>query len=583
MEQPMMREKLGELRKLSVARSGRLKKEALCIAIFRGFLFLAAAYWLWWLFPSVFIFIYGFFILLLFLWMMKLQADKRKKLGFETAFQQVISRDLEEQKIQDTFKIPEELEHHPLSTDLDVFGHFSLHSAIHRSYSSASAIKLGKSLIDYPQDPATILGFQKELLALREKVEEVYRFFTLSLLASFSEKEERGLHDWLNSAHFKVNIWLIRGFTFLFLLVAIGVGMEVIPPQLLMYTFIVNLMLVYSRNKKIAALQVNLSRVHPSLEQVATQMGHWQETLSEEDEKSIWEEPRLALKSLSRIMARLDSRLNPLGAFISNGVFLYDLTTMYQLEQWRAKYATQLPGWMDELAKREVLASKGAYYMRQGGVFPGLGEGAFELQFKELIHPLMKREKAVGNSFSMTDKAQGIVLTGSNMSGKSTFLRTIGSSLILAHNGLPLPCLSFTFTPLQLYSAIRVNDSLEEDASYFYAELKRLASITKHAGTQPRVFILLDEILRGTNSADKQAGSRALLLQLIIHKKANAILATHDLSLTELASEYPDQIANYAFESRIIDNKLSFDFTLKKGVCSQLNAMFLMKTMGIME
>ena len=583
MEEPLMREKLEALRKLSFTRSRQLKKEALRIAIIRGFLFLGAVYWLYWLFPSPALFVYGFFILLLFLWMMKLQADKKKKLAFEIAFQQVISRDLEEQKIQDTFKMPEELEHHPLATDLDVFGHFSLHSAIHRTYSSASALQLGKSLIDYPQDPAVILQLQKEFLNLREKGEEVYRFFTLSLLASFSEKEEKGLRDWLESAHFKVNNWVIRGFTLLFFLVATGVGLERIPPQFLLYTFILNLMVVYSRIKKISALQLNLSKVHPSLEQVAAQMSQWQESLSGEEEKSVWEEPRLALRSLSRIMARLDSRLNPLGAFISNGIFLYDFSTMYQLEKWRSKYAVKLPAWLDELAKREVLVSKAAYFMRQGGVFPELSEAAFELKFTDLIHPLMKKEKAVVNSFSMTDKARGIVLTGSNMSGKSTFLRTLGSSLILAHNGLPLHCTSFRFTPLQLHSAIRVNDSLEEDASYFYAELKRLASITEHAGKQPRVFILLDEILRGTNSADKQAGSRALLLQLIIHKKANTILATHDLSLTELASEYPDQIANYAFESRIIDNKLSFDYTLKKGVCSQLNAMFLMKTMGIMD
>lgn len=578
-----MREKLEELRDLSKARIRSLKKEAMRIAIFRAVLFLGAAYWLWWLFPSSFLFFYAFFFLLLFLWMMKLQADKRKKLAFEMAFQQVVSRDLEGQTIQDSSKLPEELEHHPLATDLDVFGHFSLHSAIHRSYSSASALKLGKSLIEYPQDPADILCHQKEICALREKGEEVYRFFTLSLLASFSEKEEKGLRHWLDSAHFPVSLWMVRGFTLLFFLVAVAVGMEWIPPQLLLYTFIINLMLVYFRNKKITALQVNLSKVHPSLEHVAAQMSHWQEALSGDDEKQTWEEPRLALKSLSRIMARLDSRLNPLGAFISNGIFLYDLSTIHQLEQWRANYAEKLPGWLDELAKGEVLASKAAYFMRQGGIFPELSDASFEIQFHDLIHPLMKKEKAVANSFSMSDKARGIVLTGSNMSGKSTFLRTIGSSLILAHNGLPLLCASYKFTPLQLHSSIRVSDSLEEEASYFYAELKRLTEIMEQAKTQPRVFFLLDEILRGTNSADKQAGSRAMLLQLVINKQANGILATHDLSLTELESDYPNQLSNYAFESRIADNTLSFDYTLRKGVCSQLNAMFLMKKMGIMD
>lgn len=583
MEQPLMREKLAELRKSSETRIQKLKGQALRIAILRGILFLGAAYWLWWLFPASSIVIYGLCFLLLFLWMMKLQAELRKKISFETAFQQVIARDMEDDKPHATLPQREELEQHPLARDLDVFGHFSLHSAIHRSYSSASAHKLGNLLIDYPQNPEEILHQQNEIGRRSQKQEEIYRFFALSLLASFSEKQEKSLHDWLASAHFYVNLWMVRGFTLLFFFIVVAVGIEWIPGQFLLYAFILNVMLVYFRNKKIAALQVNLSKVHPSLEQIAEQMRLWQQELATEEEKAIWEEPRVALRSLSRIMARLDSRLNPLGGFLSNGVMLYDLYTMHQLEEWRAGYGKNLPEWMDELAKREVLASKVAYFMREGGVFPELSEATFELQFLDLIHPLMKKEKAVANSFSMNEKAKGIILTGSNMSGKSTFLRTLGSSLILAHNGLPLPCTSFIFTPLQLHSSIRVSDSLEEDASYFYAELKRLAEIMEYAGTQSRVFFLLDEILRGTNSADKQAGSRAMVLRLVIDKKANGILATHDLSLTELESDYPAQITNYAFESRIADNKLSFDYTLRKGVCSQLNAMFLMKTMGIMD
>lgn len=583
MEHALMRKKLDEFRNSSIVQSQRLKKEALRIALFRGILFLLAGYWLWWLFPSTSVFVFGFFVLLLFLWMMKLQADKRKKITFETAFQQVLSRDLEEQIVQESAAIPQELKQHPLATDLDVFGHFSLHAAIHRTYSDSSANSLANSLVHYSQDPARIRSSQSEIIALQGKEETLYRFFAMSLLASFSEKEENALRSWIISTHFHVSRWMIWAFSFLFFLVATLVGLELIPPQFLLYSLIINLMLVYSRNKKISALQLNLSKVHPSLEQLSSQIALWQQDLAHNEEKEHWEEPRKALKSLSRIMARLDSRLNPMGAFLSNGILLYDLQTVRQLEMWRTSFAEKLPAWLDELTKREVLASKAAYSMRQGGVFPELSEASFELRFRDLIHPLMKREKAVANSFTMDEKGRGVVLTGSNMSGKSTFLRTIGSSLILAHNGLPLPGAFFRFTPLLLCSSIRVNDSLEEDASYFYAELKRLAEITTQASQHPRVFFLLDEILRGTNSADKQAGSRALLLQLLIHKNTNGILATHDLSLTELEAEYPEQIANFAFESRILDNKLSFDYTLKKGVCSQLNAMFLMKTMGIMD
>lgn len=582
MQHELVKDFLSGLQKSSDDLHHTLKKKALRIAILRGVLFLGAAYWFWYSFPSPWLLLLSFVFVVVFLLLMKWQAAIRAKIQFEKAFQKVLERDIENKAPQDLPWVDKELVEHPLARDLDVFGKFSLHSAIHRTYSDLSSQKLANSLIHYPQDEKEILTAQSVTQALSKKVEGLYHFFALSLLASFSVKEENALREWLKTPRFKVSKVLIWSFTGLFFITTTAGLLELLPMQIVMYVFTINLMLVYGRNKKISSLQGNLTKVHSSLERVSSQIALWQNELADEADKAQWAEPQQALKSLARIMARLDSRLNPLGAVIFNGMMLYDLHTMAALEKWRDDYSDKLMLWLDDLALREVSASKACYAIHHAGVYPELSNAAFEIQFRDLKHPLMRPEKAVPNSFSMDDKGKEVILTGSNMSGKSTFLRAVGSTLLLAHNGLPVSGSFFRFTPLQLHSSIRVNDSLEDEASYFYAELQRLTAIVQEAERQPRLFYLLDEILRGTNSADKQAGSRAVVMQLM-KKGANGILATHDLSLTELEAQHPNHIINYAFESKIMDDKLSFDYTLRKGVCSQLNAMFLMKKMGIMD
>jgi DNA mismatch repair ATPase MutS len=173
-----------------------------------------------------------------------------------------------------------------------------------------------------------------------------------------------------------------------------------------------------------------------------------------------------------------------------------------------------------------------------------------------------------------------VLVTGSNMSGKSTFLRTCGTNIVLAMSGAPVCAQYLEVSHILVYTSMRIADSLEENTSSFYAELKRLASIIQTVEQKEKVFLLLDEILRGTNSNDRHIGSVALIKQLIKNEGVG-IIATHDLALSQLEQELPEHIDNYNFDVKIENDELFFDYKLDKGICKSLNASVLMKKMGI--
>lgn len=166
------------------------------------------------------------------------------------------------------------------------------------------------------------------------------------------------------------------------------------------------------------------------------------------------------------------------------------------------------------------------------------------------------------------------------MAGKSTYLRTVGVNMVLAMTGGPVLADRFTIKPVDLFTGIKTSDSLQDGESYFFAELKRLEMLIRQLESGDPVFIILDEILRGTNSADKQKGSKALISQLV-KLGASGMIATHDLTLGELAAVFPENVANKRFEVEIEANELVFDYKLKEGISKNLNASFLMKKMGI--
>ena len=201
-------------------------------------------------------------------------------------------------------------------------------------------------------------------------------------------------------------------------------------------------------------------------------------------------------------------------------------------------------------------------------------------QAKDMGHPLMPSTQCVLNDANIPSRPYFIIITGANMAGKSTYLRTIGTNHLLACIGSPVCCASLKVYPAKLMTSLRTNDSLTDNESYFFAELKRLKQIIDQLNNGEELFIILDEILKGTNSKDKQKGSFSLVQQLM-QLKANGIIATHDLLLGQLQEHFPTTIRNYCFEADIKDNELSFSYKLREGVAQNMNACFLMKKMGL--
>lgn len=287
-----------------------------------------------------------------------------------------------------------------------------------------------------------------------------------------------------------------------------------------------------------------------------------------------------ALNELAIILKRFDYRLNLVIVVFLNGVLLWDLQCVYQLEKWKNKYAKLLPEWLDSIYHVEALISMGNYaFNHPDFVYPEYNEKSV-IDAKELGHPLLNAEQRISNDFKLNGEGNFSIITGANMAGKSTFLRTVGLNLVMAYAGLPVCAKDFKFSFFEIFSSMRTSDSLSKNESYFYAELKRLKELLDMVNSGKRVFVILDEILKGTNSADKQEGSKMFLKQLV-SKKATGIIATHDLELASLEKEFPDHVSNKCFEIEIEKDQIFFDYKLYEGVTQKMNASLLMKQTGI--
>lgn len=287
------------------------------------------------------------------------------------------------------------------------------------------------------------------------------------------------------------------------------------------------------------------------------------------------------IRNLSKLVGRLDSRLNVLVSVPLNLLFFTDIHFCLALEEWKRQHAAKIPGWFDAMAEFEVLSSfANLAYNNPSWVFPEIVTDFFSFRAVNMGHPLIPEKKRINNDFEASGHGRTILITGSNMSGKSTFLRTCGVNTVLALAGAPVCASSFTLSHTRVHSSMRISDSLEENISSFYAELRRLRSVITEAGKDPRVFLLLDEILRGTNSDDRFTGSVALVKQLMDYGTVTMI-ATHDLRLAGLSKDIPGKIDNYHFDVKISGEELFFDYKLTPGVCSSFNASLLMKKMGI--
>ena len=284
---------------------------------------------------------------------------------------------------------------------------------------------------------------------------------------------------------------------------------------------------------------------------------------------------------LQNLVKEFDYRGNLLVGIILNSIFLWDIRCVYRLWIWQNKHHKKFPEWLNVIAEIDALISLANFAQNNPEyVYPEIETDDFLLHAEELGHPLLNPAKRITNELEINGWSKILIITGANMAGKSTFLRTVGVNFILGRTGAPVCTLKMKFTPVAIYTNMRTTDSLLHDESYFFAELKRIKGVLDRLQNGEKIFVILDEMLKGTNSIDKLNGSKELTRRLLKYHSIS-LIATHDLKLSEMEQEFPEQIKNLCFEIRIENNEMVFDYKLSDGVTKTMNATFLMKKMGI--
>ncbi|MCF0048487.1 DNA mismatch repair protein MutS [Dyadobacter sp. LJ53] len=265
---------------------------------------------------------------------------------------------------------------------------------------------------------------------------------------------------------------------------------------------------------------------------------------------------------------------------IFNSIWLLDIYFILSTELWKAKNGSKIKEWSTAIGNFEAISSLAGFtYANPEFVLPSIAEDNYRIRFKGLGHPLLKQQQRICNDFELVEKGSVVIITGSNMAGKSTFLRTVGCNLVLAMIGGPCCALSGQISPVHLFTSMRTQDNLEEGISSFYAELKRIEMLLKLIASGQPVFFLLDEMFKGTNSDDRYKGGVSLIRQLSA-LNAFGMISTHDLQLAKVASQRLP-VRNYSFNSELLDEKIIFNYKLTEGFCTDFNASALMKKSGI--
>jgi len=481
---------------------------------------------------------------------------------------------------------------HAYAADLDIFGRASIYQYINRTTSEQGNRLLSNWLLA-PAEENDILERQDAAKELSEKMEWRQQLQAYGIKDHLTIDTETKISQWLKeennftySSKWKTTRFLLPVLSVSSLLLCIA---GIIPtPVFLGIAFIFfivsgaisrTIMPLYDKLNKIASQIETLSDSARCIETTT-----FKTPMLQQVQQHFYTGNRKAsadIKHLKTILDRFDIRLNPLVFIPLNTLFFWDLQQAFALENWKVRHKDKAIRWIYSLAEMESISCiANISFNHPDWCFPTISHEPGTLKATELGHPLIEKQKRINNSFTTEGLNQLALITGSNMAGKSTFLRSVGINVILAMMGAPVCAQSFSVYRMKIMSSMRIADNLEENTSTFYAELKKLKDIIEAVNRNERIYILLDEILRGTNSLDRHTGSIALIKQLI-HHKAVGMIATHDIELAKLAEEFPANIHNYYFDVQVANDELYFDYSLKKGVCQSMNASILMKKIGI--
>ena len=481
---------------------------------------------------------------------------------------------------------------HTYSYDLDIFGNDSLFQNLNRTFTYIGKKTLGNSLLKVLTNDE-IIENQVFIQELSKKLNWRQELMSISKISNDKKLHYENLIAWsrFNSKPIhKIDIVLsfLLPAIFAIMIIAYIITKNEVFFNYLSFLFITNLIFAGRFLKRIKLENSNSTNIDKIVKQYGLLIQKIEnETFTSKKGVDLqnnlaneFQKASLSLGNLSKLFAKLDSIGNLIMTIILNGTILYHFHNLKSIIDWKTTNDKNLENWLDIIGEFEMLNSFANFaHNNPEFTFPELNEN-HEISFQNLSHPLLNPKTRVGNNVDFQPQSY-MILTGSNMSGKSTFLRSLGINMVLAGIGAPVCATNANIHPLQILVSMRLSDSLSDSESYFYAEIKRLKQIMDQLENKT-AFVLLDEILRGTNSDDKRTGTIEVVKKMI-SKNAIGAIATHDIEVCFTTKDYPNQLINKCFEVEIINNDLHFDFKLHDGICKNKSATFLMKKMGVIN
>jgi DNA mismatch repair ATPase MutS len=480
--------------------------------------------------------------------------------------------------------------HHPYAYDLDIFGNHSLFQNLNRTATFIGKKTFANQCVQLLPNEEIIRN-QDAIKELTDKLVWRQEYSALAKISQDTKRSYESLLQWstFNSTPLSkgtVVISILSPLLFLGFALLYWMASNLMVLKVLSFVFVFNLAFLGRFMKRIQLEIANSSNIDKLIAQYglllqkieaesfqAERLVHLQKELSFKDQNA-----SVHLKQLAGLFSSMDSIQNLITAVLFNGTFLYNLHVFKSLMEWKNQHSQSLENWLAVIGEFEMLNSlANMSYNNSDFVFPELNSN-FEISFADLSHPLLSKKGRVGNTIDFQPQSF-MILTGSNMSGKSTFLRSLGINMVLTGMGAAVCATRAKVHPMPVLVSMRLSDSLSDSESYFFAEIKRLKQIMDELEQRP-AFVLLDEILRGTNSDDKRNGTIEVIKK-VIAKKAIGAIATHDIEVCLTTKDYPETLINKCFEVEIANNDLHFDFVLRDGICKNKSATFLMKKIGV--
>jgi hypothetical protein len=486
-----------------------------------------------------------------------------------------------------------ESEYHPYTSDLDIFGHLSLYSYVNRC-KTEKGMQLLADHLNKAQSREVITERQEAIKELSDHMEDSFHFrakLQNHQPAQLTAIEHKLSHDlplqlkFTESKFLRTYVKIVPYVMFAVLIVALFVGGAVWNTFGLLSLF--NAALIFFNLKHINPVYYGFSGSADLLKAFSG--------IIEWTEKITWKSAYIKaffstsdasvpvskeIKDLAAIIQAFDARLNMIVALFLNLFFLWDLKCAIRLDNWFKGSSEHIIKGLYRISQFEELISFATLtHNEPEWHFPVISP-SFVLEAVQIGHPLIDADKRIVNDYAVTGKPTVDIVTGSNMAGKSTFLRTLGINMILAFAGAPVCARELSLSIFKVLSYMRIKDSLNDQTSTFKAELNRLKMILEESKLSASTFVLIDEMLRGTNSKDKFLGSK-VFIERMIEQQTQALFATHDLALSEMEAQYPGKVRNYHFDIQITESEMHFDYKLKHGACKTFNAAILLKQIGL--